>query len=100
MDLVTPEYFTIQLADSYFKAGATEKGLNALSDAYSIFDDELSYFFSLKPKFIQTEGMNEEIQRDIFYLQIMERIARSNGQTEFAKKVADSMQAYFARYSG
>ncbi len=99
IDLVTPEYFTIQLADSYFKAGATEKGLEVFEQSYSIFNDELSYFFSLNRKFVQTQSINEEIQRDIFYLQIMERAARENGQTEFAQKVGKSMQDYFAKYS-
>ncbi len=99
MKLVEPEYFSIQLADSYFKAGATDKGLNVLETAFSTFDDELNYFFSLKPKFVQTKSINEEIQRDIFYLQILERTARTNKQAEFSKKVSDAMQAYFAKYN-
>ena len=99
IDLVSPEYFTIQLADSYLKTGAVDKGLAVLEKSYSIFDDELSYFFSLQRKFVQTKSVNEEIQRDIFYLQIMERTARENGQIEFAQKVGQSMQDYFAKYS-
>jgi len=99
IDLVSPEYFTLQLADSYFKADASEKGMNILEKSFSIFDDELAYFFSFKPKFLQAKSLNEEIQRDIFYLQIIERTARSNGQAEFAKKVQDSMQAYFMKYN-
>ncbi len=99
LELVQPEYFTLELANSYFKAGATEKGQNILDFAFSTFDEELAYFFSLKPKFIQTKSVNEEIQRNIFYLQMIERTARNNGQTEFAKKVEESMQAYFMKYN-
>lgn len=100
LDLVGPEYFALEMANNYFKAGAIEKGLAILEKAFSVFDEELSYFFSLKPQFVQTKALNEEIQRNIFYLQIIERNARNNGQTEFAKKVQDSMQAYFMKYSG
>lgn len=98
-DLVEPEYFAIELADNYFKAGAAEKGMQFLNQAFDTYDNELSYFFSLQRKFIQTKSVNEEIQRTIFYLQILERTARNNGQNDFAQKVGEAMQAYFAKFS-
>jgi hypothetical protein len=98
-EVVEPEYFATQLANNYFKAGASEKGLNILETAFSIFDDELNYYFSLDPKFILAKSVNEEIQRDIFYLQIIDQVARNNGQTEFAAKVNEAMQMYFGKYS-
>lgn len=99
-NIVEPEYFSTQLANNYFRAGASEKGLKVLESEYSTFDNELNYFFSLDAKFIVAKSVNEEIQRDIYFLQIIEQIARTNGQTEFAKKVNDSMQMYFKKYSG
>ncbi len=99
MNVVEPEYFATQLANNYFRAGATEKGLNILETEFSTYEDELNYFFSLKPKFMLAQSVNEEIQRDMFYLQIIERVARTNGQTDFAKKVSDAMELYFGKYN-
>jgi hypothetical protein len=98
-NVIEPEYFATQVANNYFLAGAPEKGLNILETAFSTFDDELNYFFSLDPKFIAAKSVNEEIQRDIFYLQIIDQVARTNGQTEFASKVSEAMQMYFGKYN-
>ncbi len=98
-DIVEPEYFATQIANNYFKAGAAEKGLNILESTFSTFEDELNYYFSLDPKFINSKSVDEEIQRDIFYLQILDQVARTNGQTEFSAKVNESIQMYFGKYS-
>lgn len=99
VDIVAPEYFAVELAGNYLRAGKTDKGLEILNKAFATYDEELSYFFSLKRKFTQTRSVNEEIQRNLFYLQLVERIARSTGQEEMAKKAGDAMQNYFAKYS-
>ncbi|PIF05169.1 MAG: hypothetical protein CSA36_08115 [Draconibacterium sp.] len=99
LHIVEPEYFSIEMAGSYFRAGATDKGLNILENAFNVYNDELDYFFSLKPKFLKSAGISEEIQRDMFYLQIIERAARTNGQTELAKKAGDAMETYFGKYN-
>jgi hypothetical protein len=99
MSIAPPGYFTIELANHYFAAGAAEKGKKVLEDSFTSFNDDLGYYFSLDRKFIQSKSVNEEIQRTIFYLQIIERSAINNNQTEFAKKVGDTMQAYFAKFN-
>ena len=76
-----------------------KKGSNVLEQAFESFNDNLSYFFSLDRKFLQDKALNEEIQRTIFYMQIIERSARTNGQTEFAKKVGETMQDYYVRFT-
>ena len=98
-DLVPPGYFTIELGNSYFKAGSTEKGKMVLEKCFESFNDDLSYYFSLDRKFIQTKAVNEEIQRTIFYMQVIERSAQLNNQTEFAKKVGDTMETYFSKFN-
>lgn len=98
-DIVHPEYFAMELAESYFKAGAKEKGETVLEQAFETYDDELGYYFSLGKKFIQTKSINEEIQRNLFYMQRMERIARNNGNTEFAKKINEAFQAHITKLS-
>jgi len=97
--VVQYEYFAIQLVDSYYKAGAADKGRAVIEKAMNIYNNELDYFFSLQPKFLQTKDINETIQRDLFYLQRMQQIARSNGDTKKKKKVTEITQAQFQKYS-
>jgi hypothetical protein len=98
-DIVPYEFFAIQLASYYFNAGADEKGTELFRDALAIFNDELNYFFSLEPKFLQTQDINQEIQRNLFYLQRMERTARQNGATELAAEISESMQQHFQTFN-
>ncbi|MCF6334100.1 MAG: DUF2723 domain-containing protein [Draconibacterium sp.] len=98
-NIVAPEYFAMELADSYFKAGAKEKGKAVLEQAFETYNDELGYYFSLDRKFLQTKSINEEIQRDLFYMQRMERTARNSGDTEFAKKISEAFQTHIAKFN-
>jgi hypothetical protein len=93
------EYFALELAENYYRAGATEKGSQIFEDAHDTFTDELGYFMSLNRKFLQTQSINEEIQRNLFYLQRMERTARNNGDLELATKIGNSAQQYIERYN-
>jgi tetratricopeptide (TPR) repeat protein len=98
-EIVQYEYFAMELAESYFKAGAVDKGKAMVETAFGTFDNELGYYLSLDRKLIQTQDVNEEIQRNMFYLQKMERMVRNSGDTELAKKIADSLQAYFEKFN-
>lgn len=98
-EIVQFEYFSLELADSYFNAGATEKGKAVLEHAFESFNDDLSYYFSLDQKYVQTKSINEEIQRSLYYMQRMERSARNYGDMEFSKKIGETFQAYLAQMS-
>lgn len=97
--IVPFEYFSLELAENYIAAGATEKGNNILNQAFNVFNDELGYFLSLNRKFAHSQSVNEEIQRNLFYLQRMERTARNFGDAELAKKIEESMQRHFETYN-
>lgn len=96
-DISHPEYFAMELADSYYTAGAKEKGKAVLEQALEMYNDELGYYFSLDKKFVQTKSVNEEIQRNLFYMQRMERTARNSEDTEFAKEISEVFQAHIAK---
>jgi tetratricopeptide (TPR) repeat protein len=98
-EIIPYEYFAMNLAESYFKAGATDKGVAMIEKAFEGFNDELSYYFSLDAKFLQTRGINEEIQRNMFYMQGIERIARTSGQADLAKKISEALQVHFQSYN-
>ncbi len=98
-EVITYEYFALNLAGSYFTAGAPEKGLEMLEKTFENLNDELNYYFSLDAKFCLTAGVFEEIQRDMFYLQTMQRIAQKSGQAEFTAKVSETLQLYYEAYN-
>ena len=97
IDLASPGYFATELAASYYRAGAKEKGKTVMEQILEIYNDELGYYFSLKPKFVQTKSVNEEIQRNLFFIQRMERTVRSYGDTEFANVIGEAFQANIAK---
>lgn len=93
------EFYSIQLGENYYAAGAADKGNEVLWRAVEVFNDELNYFFSLNPRFINTQSVNDEIQRNLFYLQRMERAATTYGDTELAKRIGELMQLHFETYN-
>ncbi|HZH71862.1 MAG TPA: DUF2723 domain-containing protein [Mariniphaga sp.] len=97
--IVPFEYFSLELVNRYFEAGVPEKGKEIFAEALDTFNDELSYFLSLENKFMNTQSVNEEIQRNLFYLQYMERTARNHGDAELAKKIGEVMQHHFETYN-
>ncbi len=97
VDLISPEYFATELAASYYKAGAKEKGKSTTEQILKIYNDELGYYFSLGSKLVQTKSVNEEIQRNLFFIQRMERTVRNSGDTEFANTINESFQANIAK---
>lgn len=97
--VVPYEYFSLGLAESYYQAGAAEKGKKVLEEAYEMFNDELGYFLSLNRKFLQTASINEEIQRNLFFMQRIERTARNFGDLELSQKIGEAMQKHFETYN-
>jgi tetratricopeptide (TPR) repeat protein len=98
-EIVQYEYFALELAESYFNAGASEKGKEIVEKAFDIYNNELSYFLSLDNKFVQTPSINEEMQRNFYYMQKMERMVRLDGDVEMSKKIAETIQMHFDNYN-
>ncbi len=93
------EFFSLELAKNYYAAGSPEKGKLIFNEALDVFNDELGYFLSLKPKFLHTQSVNEDIQRNLFYLQSMERAARNFDDAEMSKKIGEALQRHFETYN-
>ncbi|MBW6535850.1 MAG: DUF2723 domain-containing protein [Mariniphaga sp.] len=98
-NIVSYEFFSLGLIENYYMADAPEKGREKVQEAFEIFNDELGYFLSLKSKFLQTQSINEEIQRNLFYVQRLERIARTYGDAELSQKIGETMQKHFETYN-
>jgi hypothetical protein len=98
-NIVPYEFFSLGLIENYYMAEAPEKGREKVQEAFESFNDELGYFLSLNRKFLQTQSINEEIQRNLFYLQRIERIAQTYGDAELSQQIGEAMQKHFETYN-
>ncbi len=98
-NIIQYEYFATDLVESYYAAGATEKGKAMAETIFNTYSDELGYFFALDSKHLATQGVIEEIQRDIFYLQKIERAARLAGDADLSQKIGETIKMYYDRYN-
>jgi len=97
-NVIPYEYFALEQGENYLRAGAKQKAIELFESAYTSFNDELNYYFSLRPDLLLTAGIGEEIQRNLFYLQKMERAVRGAGEKELAEKYGKTLQSYFDKY--
>jgi hypothetical protein len=87
---------SLQLAQLYYLADAKDKGEKFSRRLAAIFIEELEYFSSLKQNFIKSA--EDDIQRDIYGLQVIENMTRSNGQVKFADEVKTSLTKYQSKF--
>ena len=97
-DIIQYEYFALEIAESYFAAGAFEKGKTMIQKAFDAYDNELNYLFSLNRKYLATQSVIEEIRLNIFYMQKMEQALRIAGDEEFSDIIDETLQSYYNRY--
>ncbi len=95
-DIVPYEYFALEITNNLFRLGEKEKGEEMILDAFARYKEELDYFFSLNNKFINTDGVREEIQRDMFYMQKLERIGKSSGNKELSDEISATLRDYYS----
>ena len=86
------ELNSIQLSQLYYLADAKDKGLKLNQKLSALFIEELEYFSTLNSGF--RKDAQEDIQRDIYGLQIIENMARGNAQTKYADEMAAAIKKY------
>lgn len=97
-ETVRYEYFALDMMESYFDAGAFDKGKTMAQKTFYACDDELGYIVSLDKAHIAAQDMIEEIQKDLYYMQKIELAVRSAGDEEFANTVSETLQEYYNMY--
>ena len=90
-------YFTIMMAESYFKAGASQKGSEIIKLMNGLYLKEMDYYLSLDQKFANI--VDEEIQRVLYFMREMNTICTQNGQENLAKEIMESFNKYLKIYS-
>ncbi|MGD9929622.1 MAG: DUF2723 domain-containing protein [Mangrovibacterium sp.] len=95
--VVAVNYFSQQIAENYFAAGANEKGVELMTEIYDTYKAEMEYYLSLDDKF--TPSVDEEIQRILYFLREMALISGKHGQEELSKTITESFNNYLNQYS-
>jgi hypothetical protein len=95
--VVSHEYFSLEIADTYLKMNERGKGTDIITQAFNQYDQNLAYFLSLDRKLQLDASIQEEIQKGLFYLQKMERSCRVFGLNELGDKINAKFQGYLAK---
>jgi hypothetical protein len=98
--VVDYEYFSLEMLNTFYKAGAREKASKVAESAYKSFNEILAYMVSLPPDYRNSGDVNEEIQRAMFYMQKLGSTCNNYGDTLLAEKSQKTLQEYLGRYQG
>jgi len=95
--IVPFNYFSMMMAETYFKAGQPAKGKEIITTIMTNYKEQLDYFFKLnKP---MRSSVDDEIQRSLYFMREITMICTRNNQPELLKEVSGSFNSYLERYS-
>ncbi|MBL7965629.1 MAG: DUF2723 domain-containing protein [Prolixibacteraceae bacterium] len=95
--VVPYNYFSMMMAETYFKAGQAAKGKDIINTIMVDYKQQLDYYFKLKKP--MRNSVDEEIQRILYFMREMSMICTRNNQAELLKEVSTSFNSYLDRYS-
>jgi hypothetical protein len=90
-------FFVIQLAEDYYRAGAPAKGDKILIRYAEILDQDLTYYFSQKPKLYKE--FDSEAQRSMSIYKFMLDVVKRNKRDALLKKFEFPFKKLEASYS-
>lgn len=96
--IVPYEFFSLDMLNTLYQASAHDKAKAMAEASILSFKDMLSYVFSLSPRHRGAGDVLDEMQKTLFYLQKLERIAQSAGDEETSKKAGEVLEEYYQRY--
>lgn len=95
--IVPYNYFSMMMAETYFKAGKPEKGKEIINTIMTDYKEQLDYFFKMnKP---MRASVDEEIQRILYFMREIGNVCNRGNQAELGKEVTSSFTSYLDRYS-
>jgi tetratricopeptide (TPR) repeat protein len=90
-------YFTMPLAEGYYKTGEIEKGNQIANRLIEIFDEQLAYYFEFPDKL--KKKYDFEKQQNLALLQKMGQVAGRYKQEEVDSKASEIFDVYFNMYN-
>ena len=94
--VIAYDFFTVPMAEGYFKMGETAKGLALSKKVLKNSVEELAYFFSFPDRDLKPLDMN--IQEALFTVQRLGEVAKAASQDDFATEVDNVMKKYYDLY--
>jgi len=95
--IVSYNYYSMMMAETYFKAGQPAKAKDIINTIMANYKEQLDYYFKLnKP---MRNSVDEDMQRVLYFMREMSMICTRNNQPELLKEVSTSFNSYFQRYS-
>lgn len=91
-DKIPYDYFTCQMVELYFKAGAKDKALKLLNDMEKVLESELEYFFGFDPKYYGS--VVDEIRSDLYFMNEFANVAKRFGEADLSKELSDKLNLY------
>ncbi len=98
--IVPAEYFSLEMINTLYQAGAKEKASKLAEESFKSYNDMIAYLLSLPKKLQKSGDVDDELQRNLFFMQKLQRICQAFKVDVLEKKINDTMQEYFKRYSG
>ena len=99
-EVVPFEYFGIELIENVYKTNAVDKADQLIEFAYNNFKEELDFALSLDARMLNTRSIGEMFQRDMFFLQKLNRTCQNYSQNEGLKKqVNEGLMGYYQSFS-
>jgi len=89
------DYFTLQIAFAYAKAGETKKAAAIWNRMITLSKENIDY--QMHSRVSKGEGMDGETQQNMYYLQKIVQDAGKTQQTETEKKVKTIFEEYYNR---
>jgi hypothetical protein len=95
--VVPYNYFSLLMSETYFKAGQPEKAKKIINTMVDSYKEQLDYFFRLRGNL--RKSVDEDIQRDLYFMREMTAVASRNNQPELLKEITTVFNSYLDRYS-
>ncbi|HAH23115.1 MAG TPA: hypothetical protein DCL77_05015 [Prolixibacteraceae bacterium] len=95
--VVPYNYFSLLMSETYFKAGQPAKAKEIINTMLTDYKEQLDYY--LKMKAPMRNSVDEDIQRDLYFMREMTQIASRNEQPELLKEISAVFSNYVDRYS-
>jgi tetratricopeptide (TPR) repeat protein/MFS family permease len=96
--LVPYNYFNLNIADAYLKAGQTDKGNEILQKMTEIEHDQLAYFFRFPSE--KQGHLSMDIQQAMAILNAIGQVAEENNQKTIADNANEVLDTYYNLYVG
>jgi hypothetical protein len=95
--VVPYNYFSMLMAETYFKAGSPEKGKAIINTIMTDYKEQLDYFFKLNRP--MRASVDDEIQRILYFMREMGALCARQKQADLGKEVTTAFEGYLNRYS-